>query len=433
MFLVTLCIFSSNAHAHQKRIHLKTLTMQEAVKIAHEHRPRLQALKQMVRTAQIGEKKAWTDYYPSIRWDTSFMQTRGTQHPLSTTTFSYDQLIYDFAGPQETYKLAKKNTAIEKAKEQAEQNNVQLAVEQAFIQCWRLQKQKIAINNLFNSSSATFEKAVNQSKNDLLKKNDFLKQSQQHALNLSTIYQYEDSITSASKVLEFLMGQQHNLAQTRKKNSLRITRLAWHQQKVPPLKQLSYYRKKAVQYRPEVLAIQKVVELEQQNYHIAVRTRLPRVTAFASAGHDEFFGIGSASGSLSKPRRSYGAKISWNLLDGLKSDYNADLARSRKMTAILNRQETENLVRSEVETSYFALSQEHTKLKAERVTFQQAKNEFTLRKKELDTGLIARTTFETAKTNWASAQFSWVNQLANTAIRKRELLHRCGYLDHHLV
>lgn len=406
---------------------LNHLTMHEAVSKALRFRPGLQALKYAVEAVRIDEKKAWTGYYPSVKFISDLSQARREGWPQATTQVTAKQLIYDFAGPQALYKQAKKSTAIERYREQTAKNDVQLAVEIAFLQCWKLQKQQKSIHALHQSSRAVFDKARHEKKVKLINKNDFLIQAENHSGTISTVMQYQNDVSIAQTNLEFLMGQRFNLEITAQRKMYPTTELSWSAKKDLNIQHKKFYIQKGLTHRPEIHEEQKRIEFQIEEMNIAANTRLPSLSVHAQAGYESRL-VGKQKGF-----RCIGATFSWNLFDSLTSDYRFQQSHTRKLEAILNKQEIMNKVRSEVEVAYDAFEKEYAKLRAEKFKYARAKNEFRLRKQEFEIGLISDVQFETATSNWKTSRFSWLNQKAETATKKRELLHRTGYFGKNVV
>ena len=401
-----------------------SLTMGQAVHKAYKHKPSLLALKHTVRAGEIGEKESWVGYYPVVNLESTL---RDDLHgnTLSTTTFNLRQLVLDFAGPHALYKRAKNNTAMLKFKEHAEQNIVRFTVEQLFLNCWKLQQQYDAMASLRISSRATYDQAVTANAAQLLDRNVWLKSVEDHANKIAQVYTYDDSVRIAQKTLEFLMGYSLNLnlGGVMTKSTKQMTKLSWDDSTDVVLKPLNHYYKAAQRYRPEIKMHEKLIEIQQNSYDIAARSRLPKLYVGASASRI----TGVPTGQRSS--HNFSGTMSWNLFDGLKSDYAKQKIHAKKLEALLAKQQVEQQVKKEVETVYHQVSQQLIALTAEKFRYIRARNEFVLRKTEHKVGTISSVVFEQAKTAWKDAQFSWFEKRVNAEVKNKELSFRCGYFS----
>lgn len=88
-----------------------------------------------------------------------------------------------------------------------------------------------------------------------------------------------------------------------------------------------------------------------------------------------------------------------------------------------------NKIKLDIQTAYSILQKEIKNFGAQTISYNQAKNEFTLKKQQFDAGLISKVDFETAKYSFENARHYWLTQAATTALKKQELLFNCGYPD----
>ncbi|MFH0898574.1 MAG: TolC family protein [bacterium] len=407
---------------------ISSLTMQDAVQVAHRKKPSLQAFKYKIQAGKIGEKEAWTGYYPFVTLSGALNDDLRGQSSTATT-LGVQQLLFDFAGPQELYKEARHNTAIVTLQEQEQKNGIQFNVEKTFLECWRLQQQRTAIVSLRESSRADYDQAVNQNNVDLLDKNDWLKRVETHADNVAVTHKYDQGVSIAQKGLEFLTGYTLNLDLGRSaKNNVAGTKLCWDSSEDITLNTLDFYYQAAEKHRPEIARAQKVIDVLKVQRSIATKSRLPKLLLGATVSHDTSSELPYARGSHNY--YNVNGTVSWNLFDGLKSDYAAQKLDAQKLDAMLAKQEIVHAVRSEVERTFYELSQQIIDLDAEKFRYSRAKNEFDLRKKELEVAIISNVEFEKAKTAWSTAEYNWLDKRIAAEIKCRELMYKCGYFLH---
>lgn len=430
-FFIALASYSSFLHpdsAPTSSTTLTTLSMEEAIEIAHKNKPSLQALEQRVYLSKVEERQAWAGYYPTVNLISNLRQQRGQSGPQALATLSANQLVYDFAGPQAQAKRARKKTESQRYFAQQLYNDVRLDVARTFLQCWRIQQQRAAIQALNISSQEMFDQARHEEKLNLLNKNVFLQNAETHAADLATVYSYHQDVEIFQRRLEFLMGQVVNLNIVPNKNStLPTTKLVWQNEQETPLNDINFYYAIALNNHPEIKEQQKNIEVHQESEKIALNQHLPKFSVHALAGATNVLETGYHN------YHNFGIAMNWDIFNLPHIDYQAKLARVQKLEATLQKQEIENRVRSEVATAYYSLAQEVSKLRAERFHYARAHNEFTLRSQELATGLISPVDLIIAQTTWKNAQIALIDQQVATETRRQELLHKCGYSEKIIV
>jgi len=416
---------------------LSTLTMDEAVSTAIKYRPDLEAFEKAAEQRRLFAKQQIAGYFPSIRLDSIVSQNQHESNPKDITKITANQLIYSFSGPIQFYKKAKKEAESTEYGKEALNNIIRLEVERAFLDAWLVQEQQQTINALNISTKSTFETAKHQNDLNLLDKNDWLKEAELYAGDASTIQQYYDTIQIVFRRLEFLMGKPLLLAgngDTTAPQAIaqkhHFATLSWSQPRKYMLKKLNHYYDLALKNRPELKRDTKLIEAQDAAYDIATGQRLPSVSAFGCAGHDgRIAALQTGSAAHDNGFHSVGVSLSWSLLDSLQTHYQEQQAKVGKLREVLNREKTVLDIKQAVNTAYFSLSNAMTRLKAEKIRYLRQKNEFELRKQELNTGLISPSTFETAQTNWQRAQLNWLNVSVDAQLRQRDLLFACGYPD----
>ncbi|MBX9831076.1 TolC family protein [Candidatus Babeliales bacterium] len=417
----------ARAYAPAESTTLATLSLEEAIEIAHKNKPSLQALEQRIYVNKVEERKAWAGYYPTANFLGDLAQQSGQQVLQTTAIVQGQQLVYDFSGPQAQAKRAQKNTEAQRYFTQQSYNDVRLDVARTFLECWRIQQQNEAIRALNTSSQAVFDQASHQNKVNLLDKNVFLKNAEDYANDIATVHVYHDNLEIFQRRLEFLMGQVINLnilpSEKTKSSLVPTTKLVWNDDHEIKLEPVNVYHALAIENHPEIKEQQKNIEFQQEDEKIALNQHLPRFFLHGQTGatRKDITGF--------RNFHSFGLRMDWDIFNLPIIDYQAKQARARKLEATLLKQEIENRVRSDVETAYYTLALEASRLRAEKFHYARARNEFTLRKQEMDTGLISTVELSTAKTTWENAQIALINQKVITEVRRQELLHKCGYSE----
>lgn len=430
LVLLSTAILNFTLFAEQHTTKIKTLTMDQAVEQALKHRPDLEALVSATESYKAAAKATLAGHLPSISMTASMWQDKGQRNPAHQISFNVNQLVYSFSGPLQHYKQACHATKVSELGEEIYANQIRLAVEKTFIQCWLLQEQKNVVAALKKSTKATFDQAKHQNKLNLLDKQDWLSSTEQHAKNLQTIDTYEDNYTNALKNLEFLLGYSLSMVQETKPgiSSNPTIKLDWKAGQNNVLKKLSIYHDQALKNRPELKQTSEKIAVAKADIGLAQGTRLPTVSVYASAGNGTIpSAIPIPANIINHSFHSVGATLSWSLFDGGISHYQEKQARANKIKEILNSDQVANGIKQEVNDKYYALSQAQTAFKAQKISYLKTSNDFNRKKQELDLGLISKTDFQAAKTTWEKAQLDWLTSKATIASQERELVYACGY------
>jgi len=400
------------------------LSIQEAVASALKHRPDLEALTFATQANKSAAKGAIAGYYPTITFNNTLWQEIGQNHPANSALLTANQLLYSFSGPIQNYKRAKKYAEISKLDEDVLTNKIKLEVERTFLQAWFLQQQRVTITALKKSSTETYTKAKHENKLELLDKNVWLTNTEQYASSISNIDQYYDDTITTYKRLEFLMGQ--SLLLTEGDTSKKVlTKLVWRPLKKSIVHPLATYYNLAINNRPELEQAIKKIDIERYNIQLAQGSRLPTISANASAGHQAL--VYPSGININRGYHSMGLTVDWTIFDGLVTQYKEQQSEANKVKEILNKEQTVLSIKQEVQDKYFAYSKALTKLKAQKISYVRAHNEFVLRKQELEIGQISPVDFQTAKTNWEQSQLDWYAANVVTELSKRDLWYACGY------
>ncbi len=385
------------------------LTMNQAIKMAHKHRPALKALKFATQAYKYDEKKAMAGYFPQLRLiEQPYFSTyaKGLRNNIK---LSGSQLIYSFAGPIQSRRIARKTTEISKLTEEQQEDLVRFDVETAFLQSWLLQRKNRKIESLNQSSLETIKKAENQKKVDLLGKNDWLIQASAFAQNQSTVHLFPDELSNAQSQLEYLIGKKFD-------DKAETITLQWDSKKKTPFRPIDFYYHKALKNRKEIKSKQKEIEQYHEYQNFYKKTYLPSINLSGDVGRNSGITISAV-----------GIALNWQLSDGGTNFHESNKANANKLKAIMEKDETIKLVKYEVEAAYYELSQLLKQLVAQYITLSQAKNEFDLKKLQFKIGDISKVDFETSKYNWENQEFVWLTLKINTTIKERQLIYACGY------
>jgi outer membrane protein TolC len=408
-FILFFLIFIPRNSFTQSTKQILKLSMDQAVEIAHKNRPSLKAYKLATQASRENEKVAMADYFPKVNLSNN--PTYKTEHKglQNTTSLQASQLVYSFAGPLQNKKIAEKGTDISKLSEEEHKILIQYEVESSFLNSWLLQRKNQFIEKLNQSAEQALKKSEHQNKLNLLDKNTWLTDAATYAQNMSTVHYYTDELNNAQNILEYYIGKQFE-------DSKQTITLVWNSEKEINLKKLEYYNQLAMQNRKEIKIKQKEVEQykEYKTYHN--NSYLPNV---------------SMSGNVSKNNHTASNSISlnfdWPLFDGGASFHKKNQANANMLKAMQEKESTVQLIKYQVQNTYYELAQRLKQLVAQNISVTQAQNEYDLKKIKYKIGDISKVDLKEAKYNWEIAKFTWLELKISAAIKERELLYYCGY------
>lgn len=418
------------------------LTLDEAVEIALINKPDLKAYKYAIEAAKTKGMQALSAYLPQIALNGAIGQTIGDQSPQTTIRLNANQLIYSFAGPIENYKKAKKATNIQELSYDKAKKEIRFYVEQAFLDCWKLQQHNKDIIAMSKSNQSTYDTAKNKQKLKLTDKSDWLASEANYTKDIVSIDNYYQDLEIAQKKLEYFMGQPINLklttieAPTKKsKRQQHVTTLAleWTEPKEEPLLPRSTYYKYARTNKEALKIADKKIGIAQDDMNIQARSNLPTIGFHAYTGYQsvkstvvsqELLSLGKAA-----PRNRYGleAVISWPIFNGLLNGYQEKEAHANKIKEILSKDQLQQEITWEVDRAYSALEVAINNLKAQKAQLIFAKNELTLKRQQYSIGMLAKPDLDIALTTWEKANYAWLEKKIELEKQKRALIYSCGY------
>ncbi|MBU1008283.1 TolC family protein [Candidatus Dependentiae bacterium] len=400
---------------------LPALTITKAVQDALVRKPSVHAFAYGIKSAERQRKTTLSAYLPQISLNETFYDAKNSLNIKDSFGIQARQTVINLA-TYDSYKASSASVSSARHQKESHKDTIRLATEAAFLNGWVLQQKIESIVLLYNSSKEQFEKAKNQHKLNLLNKNDWLKAQAAYSQNLAIIDSYRDEVAEAEQTIEYYTGNKLLIAPSKIK-SAPLTKLDWSAQQKIAVEKLSYYYKKALEHRKEIKIKQDTIDAESHTSQFYVKQYLPTVGISACAAKNT-----SRTGNSSWSK-SASISISWNIFDGLSNYFNKTAADARKMKAILEKNDLVAQVKLEVQSAYTALQKEISAIASQNVSFTQSDNEFTLNKQQFDAGLISGVDFQTAKSIYETARFTWLSQVALTALKKQVLLNACGYGD----
>lgn len=417
------------------------LTVNEAVQIAYQNKPNLKAYQYAIEESKMRSRQARCGYFPTLTMSGDLSQTRGQSAPTLDIDFTLQQLVLNFAGPIEQFKRAKKVTQVIEYQNEIDKKNIRHEVEKAFLECWKVQQQNASIRSFKKSTDSGYEKAEHANRLELIDKNDWLKVTADNAQNLSTVDNYYEDVMIAQKKLEFFMGQPVDLEITGVKEiDSRYVNKKFHRVKLnlvweggtqdPASKPVEFYYDIALKNRDELKIADKTIAIAKDDVKLAQRSRLPVINITLSGGTWRNFTATLEETVTAPTRQNYqtvSANFTWPLFDGLQSYYQENLSHATMLKEILNKEQTMQAIKFDVEKAYFAYIQSQTLLKAKDFDLTRAKNELTLKKQQFDIGIISKVELDAAQTDWDKSNYAWLDSKIDLETKKIDLYFACGY------
>jgi len=414
--------------------HLEKLTMEEAVSRSLVYRPDLEAFYYAVEQGKYAAKQQLSGYYPKIQITSYLNKTQHQNSFKNGTEMRGDQLIFSWAGPLQAYRLAKKLTHITESDKEVQEHFIRYSVQTTFLDTYLKQQQHYKIAHLSDSSKATYVRSRHEKNVDMLDKKDWLRRVENHANDAATIEGYSFDLSNAHKKLEFLVGamliEEKALNKKTKEKEYAFTMLQWEQPEKTVLKKVDEYVDMALQNRPEIKRESKKIETQDASLSLHQGQRLPTVAAYGKAGFDNqrMIDSGSTVGRRGNYEyHEYGLTMQWSIFDGLTTHYQEQQDRVGKLKAVLDREQMIINIKEQVTTAFYDLSNALSQLKAQKVKYTRAKNDFELNNVLFKQGLITNDVYKQGKTDWESAQLDWVTTNVTVAMKEKTLAYYCGY------
>jgi len=415
--LITIALLSKSAHSTciTEKEALNKLTMDQAVESALAKKKSIHAKYYNIKNYKNLRRGTLSTFIPNLSvretaYDASTAVSHAVEVSASQTLFNLSKVNH--------YKMYSTYMSAAKHDLQAHKESIRLATETAFLSAWLIQQKLCLILLQFDASKEAFEKAKNQYNLNLLNKNDWLKAKSDHAANLAIVNSYQDEIAQAESELEFYTTKEIRLLPS--KDDISPTILSWDHKKDITIEPFDFYYKEAINNRKDLKSKQDDIDLKDNTSKYYAKQYIPSVSLIGSTSRSHYRAGGAV---LSKQA---GIRASWSF-DGLSSYFSAEAAKSEKLKAILEKNDLKSQIKFEIQKAHSALQKEINNITAEKAKFTQNKNEFELRRQEVDSGLISPVDFNISEFTYENARFSWFSQLAGASLRERELLFACAY------
>lgn len=401
----------------------KRITLTDSVQTAFQKRPLVKAMAAATESNRYLQRQTFSNYFPSLTASGSVYEAAGATKTPNSVGLTVNQTIFRF-DTHDNYKIAKNVTAISQENEDLAKFQIRNDVENSFLDSWLLQRQYKLFLSILKSTEAQFKQQEARNSVELLDKSVWLHAEADYQTALSNVSQYKDLLHASFIQLEQNMGTA--LADTQATLSAEKIdawpTLAWKWNGPVTIHSLEHYYRQALKYRKELTVKDKNIEINKLTASAAYKQYLPMFNLFGSVTR-----FGNQGTAPTHYANSGGVSLTWNLSDGFSSYLTAKSAESLEIKTIMEKDELFNNIRSDVHVSYAQLMQLHKQLVAQQAILKAAKNDYTLSREQLEVGLVAYVDFQTARTAWFNAEFTWLGLKVQAVKKYCELQLKCGY------
>lgn len=422
-----------------------TLTLEEALDRAYKQRADLAAYDQLIQAFYWQAQSALVEYAPTITLSGSVLLESRQKGFHGNTQLTGNQLIYQFGGPLEKYKRDKKYQREQIYTKEQASNAIRLAVEQAFIAAWLLQREEPVVFSQLTAARAAYQQACHEWKLKLLDRSVYYAARATFAAAQASARQLNADLAVTGQALAFLMGEKEPLCLSKRKclafnksikygknnkcahnshnnyKKLFYCNLVWRSPEQLTIASLDFYHQKAFSCRSDLKAKNERLKALALNKRIIEQSSLPIFGLSGTAAHNS-----SAPQGL-RSSVSFGPTMSWNIFDGTLSAHQARRASADYLAQVLNKEHLAREIKNEVSKSYYALRKAVMQLDAQRSSLVAAYNLFTFQRQEYTLGDISAVEFKAAQATWRTQYLAWQKTVVNVTLAERELAFACGY------
>ena len=410
----------------------KVLSLDQAIEKALRQRVDLAAYDKLIEALDWQARSSLMGYAPTINFQGSLTAQKHQQGLHGAAILSGNQLIYQWGGPIDKYRRDKKYKKEQVYNKEQAAHQLRFAVEQAFLSTWLLQKQEPVMKAIYKAAVETYKQANHEWQLQLLDRSVYYSARASFATAQESIRQFYADLEIARYALAFLLGEDFSVdlarflvAQDKKSHHKTIKQdfceLFWQTPTLLHLKPLAFYQKQALCFRPDLKAKDEQLKALALDKKIIAQSSLPIFGISASVAHD------AAALPGNKTALSIGPSVSWQIFDGMQSDYQSRRANAAYLAESLKKEFLSKQITQEVARAYYILRKAISQLNAQRPAFIAAYNLFSLRRDEMALGDISSVEFTNAQANWRQEYQRWLSAIVEVIIRERELAFICGY------
>lgn len=386
-----------------------TVSLEQAYDLALENRSSIKAAAFDIQKQRRLQQAALAGYFPQISLNVPSLGPQSDDFPQPDAIFTISQLIWSFASPYDSYKIAQYDVKIAQYNRQLEINKAHHEAEAAHLTAWQREQEHQKIAALFFATRTTFDAASHKYQIGLISKNDWLTAASASAEQQARVQAYPSETARTRGVLEQAI-----------ETSLGDAKVIWDGTVPPELDSLDTYYKQALALRPEIKIAQAEQAKAEKLDSFYQCKYLPTVSLASNVTYYTGF----------KKRKfttwSVGVAFEWTF-DGLANLFQAEASQQQALQAEMESCNTVQQVKVEVQNAYHRLNELFEELQAEQTHLLQGKNAWALARKQYELGLISKVEYTQALQAWEQTKFDWKTKKEAAAQEYRNLRFACGY------
>lgn len=398
-----------SAGCERTPIKIDTVSLKQVYDLALENRSSIKAAAFDIQKQRRLQQAALAGYFPQISLNIPSLGPQSDDFPQPDAILNISQLIWSFASPYDSYKIAQYDVEIAQYNRQLEINKAHHEAEAAHLTAWQREQEYQAIAALFFATKTTFDTESHKYQIGLISKNDWLTAASVSAEQQARVQAYPSETARTRGVLEQAI-----------ETSLGDRMLVWDGIVPPELDSLDAYYEQALALRPEI----KIAQAEQAKAEKLDRFYQCKYLPTVSFASNVTYYTGFRRKKFTT--WSVGVAFEWTF-DGLASLFQAEASQQQALQAEMENRNTVQQVKVEVQNAYHRLNELFEELKAEQTQLLQGKNAWALARKQYELGLISKVEYTQALQAWEQIKFDWQTKKEAAAQEYRNLRFACGY------
>lgn len=405
-----------SAGCEQTPIKTDIVSLEQVYDLALENRSSIKAAAFDIQKQRRLQQAALAGYFPQISLNVPSLGPQSDDFPQPDAIFTISQLIWSFASPYDSYKIAQYDVEIAQYNRQLEINKAHHEAEAAHLTAWQREQEHQKIAALFFATKTTFDAESHKYRIGLISKNDWLTAASTSAEQQARVQAYPSETARTRGVLEQAI-----------ETSLGDAKVIWDGIVPPELDSLDAYYEQALALRPEI----KIAQAEQAKAEKLDRFYQCKYLPTVSFASNVTYYTGFRRKKFTT--WSVGVAFEWSF-DGLASLFQAEASQQQALQAEMENCNTVQQVKVEVQNAYHRLNELFEELQAEQTQLLQGKNAWALARKQYELGLISKVEYTQALQAWEQTKFDWKTKKEAVAQEYRNLRFACGYpIDTHVT
>lgn len=421
-----LCIVTIGATASRLKTDTETLTIDQAVALAHQNREILEAFKQNIDAKKMLSYEALSGYLPSMYGNAKATIAQHKKSVENALSIEGKQLLYSPAGPIEYYNVAKQDTVIAKHLLNLNYDLVRYNVETAFLKSWLIQQRRAYIDSL--TSMAEHDLSFEQARYDArMSDRQTLRSSHvSYARHRFDIDSYDNELMLEQRILQRFVGK--TLFADEEHPDIESYKLTWAPPSRMKLKPISAYYELARTNRKDLAIKESEIKRDSLLKNLHLKKYLP--SAYLVGGLSAVKPHGSSTDPDSCSRtfdRHIGLRVEWQFFDGLSGYFRSRGARARALRSTMEKLDLFGDIKMRIQTVYYRLKSTLTEVEYLTKELKHCLQELANAHRNCAIGIEATSILPKKKNITCQARFAWIESRVRVALLERELAYICGY------